>query len=192
MLDYKCGQQRSQPDEKRQARNPKRATAQSAGTGRKALTEARQAPFAPYRYIAHFTEFRTMQAIQHILALAIEAIAVIGFGGIYLHHLYTQHTRWMQEHCPPVEPYNPDACLIRPACVLTCALPELPQETATATPEASPETAIPATDPAPAAPAPKRTRSPRKPKAEATPKTTKPKTSARKPRKPKNPSLISD
>lgn len=154
-----------------------------------------------------------MQAIQDVLTLAIEAIAVIGFGGIYLHHLYTQHTRWMQEHCPPVEPYNPDACLIRPACVLTCALPELPQETATATPEASPETAItptgsasaiaPATDvsasvsdvgasPAPVAPAPKRTRSPRKPKAEATPKTTKPKTSARKPRKPKNPSLISD
>ena len=133
-----------------------------------------------------------MQAIQHILTLAIEVFAIAGFGGIFLHALYTHHQRWMQEHCPPVEPYNPDACVIPPACVLTCALPELPQDTATATPEATPETAIPATDdPAPVAPAPKRTRT-RKPKAEATPKATKPKTSARKPRKSKSASLISD
>lgn len=121
--------------------------------------------------------------MQDFLTLFIEVIAIAGFGGILLHALYTHHTRWMQEHCPPVEPYRDNACLLRPVCVLTCALPELPQETATATPEATLETAI--------APAPKRTRT-RKPKAEATPKTTKPKTSARKPRKPKNPSLISD
>ena len=129
-----------------------------------------------------------MQAIQHILTLAIEVFAIAGFGGIYLHHLYTQHTRWMQEHCPPVEPYNPDSCVIPPACVLTCALPE--SDAVTVTPGASPETEeiAPATsDPAPVAPAPKRTRT-RKPKAETTPKATKPRT----PRKSKKASLISD
>ena len=44
--------------------------------------------------------------IQSVLTLAIEATATIGFGAIALHGIWQQHTRFMQEFCPPVKPYQ--------------------------------------------------------------------------------------
>jgi hypothetical protein len=45
------------------------------------------------------------ELVQSALNLAIEATAIIGFGGIVAKSMWQQHRRWMQEFCPPVKPY---------------------------------------------------------------------------------------
>lgn len=49
-----------------------------------------------------------MEAIQNLLTIAIETVAIAGFTGIVLHHLYKQHRHWVTTYCPPVAPYTPD------------------------------------------------------------------------------------
>ncbi len=45
-----------------------------------------------------------MQAIQAFLTIAIEVTAIVGFGGIALHAIWSRHRRWMATYCPPIAP----------------------------------------------------------------------------------------
>lgn len=48
-----------------------------------------------------------METLQNLLAIAIEVVAVAGFGGIVLHAIWSSHCKWMKEYCPPVEFFEP-------------------------------------------------------------------------------------
>jgi hypothetical protein len=48
-----------------------------------------------------------MEALQNLLTLAIEVVAVAGFGGIAVHAIWSGHCKWMKEYCPVVKPFEP-------------------------------------------------------------------------------------
>jgi hypothetical protein len=48
-----------------------------------------------------------METLQNLLTIAIEVVAIAGFGGIVLHALYTSHCEWMKTYCPVIQPVAP-------------------------------------------------------------------------------------
>lgn len=55
-----------------------------------------------------------MEALQNLLTIAIETVAIAGFTGIIAHAIWKQHTNWMTQYCPPVAPYKPDTQVAQP------------------------------------------------------------------------------
>ena len=47
-----------------------------------------------------------MEALQQFLTIAIEAAAVLGFGGIVLHSMWMNHYRWCADFMPEVIPFD--------------------------------------------------------------------------------------
>jgi hypothetical protein len=43
-----------------------------------------------------------MEALQNLLTVAIEVVAIAGFGGITLHAIWSSHCNWMREYCPAI------------------------------------------------------------------------------------------
>lgn len=82
-----------------------------------------------------------MEALQNLLTIAIETVAIAGFGGIALHAIWSSHCNWMNEYCPPVKPFEEP--------VIEDSAPT-PEPIADPTPAPTPE---PIAEPTPVAPA---------------------------------------
>ncbi len=50
-----------------------------------------------------------MEALQNLLTIAVEVIAIAGLTGIFAHAIGSQHCRFMSEYCPAVKPFQEDA-----------------------------------------------------------------------------------
>ena len=58
-----------------------------------------------------------METLQNLLTIAIEATAIIGFGGIALHAFWSSHCKWMAEYCPTIEPVAVEPVAVEPVAV---------------------------------------------------------------------------
>lgn len=78
-----------------------------------------------------------MEAIQNLLTIAIETVAIAGLTGIIAHAFYTSHCRGMQTYCPKVLPYTPDTQVEETKvdkALLTPDIPSQPEQPAIADP----------------------------------------------------------
>lgn len=61
----------------------------------------------------------TYQFAQDILTSLIQIVAIAGFAGVFLHHLWKNHCCWMAVHCPPVVPFQAPAPKAKPTAPKT-------------------------------------------------------------------------